>query len=206
VADLPPEQSAPIERPDDVGPSVCYVASTGHTISYEFLDFYEAHGGEEVFGSPRTEFLLTSGGGLVQYFDNARFEWYSDAPDGQKVRLGPLGQALLENGSGGDQAQVESLRLTLWHDEATVAVGQTQMLNALVTDQNSNPISSAEAEVIIQTSEGIVSLTMPPTDSRGMTSLEYEPTGEAGQFIYYTISVRWRDLTATRQDYFLVWN
>jgi hypothetical protein len=205
MADLPPEQTAPVERPDDVGPAVRYVASTGHTIRYDFLDFYGEHGGEEVFGLPRTEFLLMPEGRLVQYFDNARFEWYSDAPDGQKVRLGPLGQALLEGGSG-EQAQVESLTLTLWAAETAVAVGQTQTLNALVTDQNGNPISDAEAQITIQTSEGVAELEMPATDTHGMTSLEYEPTGEAGQFVYYTVSIHWRDLSATSQDYFLVWN
>ncbi len=69
-----------------------YYPQTGHTLSFAFLDYYEAQGGEEVFGYPITEPLLERGL-IVQYFHRARMEWH---PDRKCVQLGLLGQEYFE--------------------------------------------------------------------------------------------------------------
>ncbi len=69
-----------------------YYPQTGHALSFAFLDYYEAQGGEEVFGYPITEPLLERGL-IVQYFQRARMEWH---PDKKRVQLGLLGEEYFE--------------------------------------------------------------------------------------------------------------
>lgn len=76
-----------------------YYPKTGHTLSFTFLDYYEAQGGEELFGYPITEPFLERGL-IVQYFQRARMEWH---PDEKRVQLGLLGKEYFE-ASGLDPA------------------------------------------------------------------------------------------------------
>ena len=69
-----------------------YYPQTGHALSFAFLDYYEAQGGEEVFGYPITEPFLERGL-IVQYFQRARMEWH---PDKKRVQLGLLGEEYFE--------------------------------------------------------------------------------------------------------------
>ncbi|HEY3108203.1 MAG TPA: hypothetical protein VGL23_05590, partial [Chloroflexota bacterium] len=63
---------------------------TGQTVRDAFLDFFDAYGGLEIFGYPRTgEF--SEAGRYVQYFQRARFEYWPENPPGQQVQLGNLG-------------------------------------------------------------------------------------------------------------------
>ena len=76
-----------------------YYPQTGHTLSFAFLDYYEAQGGEDLFGYPITEPFLERGL-IVQYFQRARMEWH---PDEKRVQLGLLGKEYFE-ASGLDPA------------------------------------------------------------------------------------------------------
>lgn len=59
----------------------------------EFLDYFDANGGLEIFGYPITA-PYNEDGVLVQYFQNARMEWHPLNPDPEKVQLGKLGEEL----------------------------------------------------------------------------------------------------------------
>src|SRR6476659_7902242 len=50
---------------------------TGHTLAYNFRDFWEQNGGLAIFGYPITEVYLENNR-PVQYFERARFEWFGD--------------------------------------------------------------------------------------------------------------------------------
>jgi hypothetical protein len=75
-----------------VSPAAAYERSfpeTGQTVRDAFLDFFDANGGVDVFGYPRTgEFVFN--GHYVQYFQRARFEYWPENPPGQQVQLGLL--------------------------------------------------------------------------------------------------------------------
>jgi hypothetical protein len=77
-----------------------YFNETGHWVSGDFLQYYESVKDPLLlFGYPITEAFQDSlSGRMVQYFQRARFELYSDAPAGQRVRLSPLGEWLLSPG------------------------------------------------------------------------------------------------------------
>ena len=68
----PTDRAARIDHPDFV-----YFEETGHNLGFAFRRFFEAHGGVEIFGYPRTE-EFKEGGRTVQYFQAPAS---SSAPD-----------------------------------------------------------------------------------------------------------------------------
>lgn len=61
---------------------------TGHTVKEPFLRFYQAHGGEPLFGQPLTEEFIM-GGRVVQFFERVVFARPLESKDGP-VRLAPI--------------------------------------------------------------------------------------------------------------------
>ena len=79
------------------GPAFSYFEETGHNVGYAFRQFFEAHGGVDTFGYPRTE-ELTENGRTVQYFQRARFEYHPEqAGTEREVQLMPLGTLVTQS-------------------------------------------------------------------------------------------------------------
>lgn len=85
---LPPIPSSSIPPPSH--PQRRYYPQTGHTLSYTFLEYFDRHGGLDVFGYPITE-LMVEGGIVVQYFQRGKMEWHPENPIPYQVTLGNLG-------------------------------------------------------------------------------------------------------------------
>nr|MBC7244888.1 hypothetical protein [Chloroflexota bacterium] len=84
----PPISSSSI--PPANHPQRRYYPQTGHTLSYTFLEYFDRHGGLDVFGYPITE-LMVEGGIVVQYFQRGKMEWHPENPIPYQVMLGNLG-------------------------------------------------------------------------------------------------------------------
>jgi hypothetical protein len=69
-----------------------YFPKTGHSVAGPFLAFYNAHGGQSVFGLARTEAIQEPGDGIVQYFENTRL----DLAHGQ-VQIADVGDLLTKS-------------------------------------------------------------------------------------------------------------
>jgi cytochrome c5 len=85
------EAMGPVAAPSDS--SITYVAATKHTISGDFKQYYDAHGGAAVFGNPLTEQYsgfseIDASPATLQLFERARLE----SSNGE-VRLSPIGAA-----------------------------------------------------------------------------------------------------------------
>lgn len=81
------------------GPVPGNFPQTGHTLTDEFLAFYEQVPNPElVYGYPITERITGKDGLVVQYFQKARFELHPERPEGQRVQLTPLGQKMYHPG------------------------------------------------------------------------------------------------------------
>ncbi len=78
------------------GDTTHYFPETGFAIDPKFIEFFERYGGLELFGYPISRTFIDQGI-LVQYFQNARFEYHPDNPDPYKVQLGLLGDELHYN-------------------------------------------------------------------------------------------------------------
>jgi hypothetical protein len=82
-----------------------YFAETGHNVNGPFLDFFDATGGVDFFGYPRTEEILLDGR-RVQYFQRARMELFPErAGTPFAVQLTLLGDVLTADRRPFPQAQ-----------------------------------------------------------------------------------------------------
>jgi hypothetical protein len=83
------------QSPNDPSPDTGrrYFEETQFWVSGEFLSFYDAKGGLEVFGYPISA-PFNDKGVLTQYFQNARMEWHPENPEAYRVQLGLLGDEL----------------------------------------------------------------------------------------------------------------
>ncbi|MEW5938597.1 MAG: hypothetical protein AB1750_02945, partial [Chloroflexota bacterium] len=71
-----------------------YFPETGHSLKDDFLRFYEKNPAAlDLYGYPITEAFTNKDGRLAQYFQRARFEFYPERPEGQRVQLTPVGRA-----------------------------------------------------------------------------------------------------------------
>jgi hypothetical protein len=72
--------------------SECF-QETGHRVEGEFLDYFEANGGTDAFGLPRTE-QFAQDGLTVQYFQRARMELHPEREPDERIQLSLLGELL----------------------------------------------------------------------------------------------------------------
>ena len=87
----PPIPAANIPPANDLNRR--YFPQTGHTLSGDFLRYFEAHGGTVRFGLPITEPFLWEGR-LTQDFQSARFFWTPETE--ARVALEEIGRLHLE--------------------------------------------------------------------------------------------------------------
>jgi hypothetical protein len=77
-------------------PTRMYFAASGHSLGGGFLEYWQTHGGLDLFGYPISEEFAEvnpSDGRTyqVQYFERERFEYHPENPAGCRVLLGLLG-------------------------------------------------------------------------------------------------------------------
>jgi len=74
-----------------------YFSETGHGLHFAFWQYFQSHGGLDVFGYPISEELYGENGWpyAVQYFQRARFEYHPELPARYQVSLGLLGDQYL---------------------------------------------------------------------------------------------------------------
>jgi peptide/nickel transport system substrate-binding protein len=87
---------AAVDRPSDLGPNKVWFPETRHTLSGDFLRYWNRYGGLPQFGFPLSEqFEETSRADgksyTVQYFERARMELHPEKPEPYRVELGLLG-------------------------------------------------------------------------------------------------------------------
>lgn len=86
---VPPIENTPDRR---------YFPQTQHIVQYGFKEIWETRGGERIFGLPISEEIkeIIDNGEwhTVQYFEQARFEYWPQFPPGQRVLISALGRRL----------------------------------------------------------------------------------------------------------------
>jgi hypothetical protein len=159
-----------------------YFEESGHAICYAFLAFFNAHGGQDLFGLPISDFVIQNDR-IVQYFQFFRLDWYPDAPEADQIRVGPLGRehfraegydpALLQPVSVADNQdyRITEIRPSASVGNPTVAPGQVQSVYLVVRDQNLLPVGGAAALLIVHSPEGDRYFLMPKSDAQGLSRL-----------------------------------
>ena len=212
--DLPLE----VERfPIGNNPGCRYYAESGHQVCHAFLDYYESHGGEAVFGLPITE-LRFENGRMVQYYQDFRLDWYPEAQDGERIRVAPLGAdhfalmgyhpSLLEPIVPGDLEDypVLDIRLSSSVLKPLIGTDETQQVYLVVSDQNRQPVAGAAALLTITYPDGIQFRMMPITDGSGVTQIDIPLHGSLpGSRIALEYTVVYEELSALTRDSFYIW-
>ncbi len=212
--DLPLE----VERfPIGNNPGCRYYTESGHQVCHAFLDFYETHGGQAVFGLPITE-LRFEDGRMVQYFQDFRLDWYPEAQDGQRIRVAPLGSehfnlmgyapSLLEPIVPGDLEDypVLDIRLSSSVLKPLIGTDETQHVYLVVSDQNRQPVAGAAALLTIYYPDGIRFRMMPITDANGVAQIDIPLQGSIpGTRITLEYTVVYESLSELTRDSFYIW-
>ena len=207
-----------VERfPIGNNPGCRYYAESGHQVCHAFLDYFEAQGGEAVFGLPITE-LRFENGRMVQYFQDFRLDWYPEAQDGERIRVAPLGSehfelmgyasSLLEPIVPGDLEDypVLDIRLSSSVLKPLIGTDETQQVYLVVSDQNRQPVAGAAALLTIYYPDGAQFRMMPITDDSGVTQIDIPLQGSLqGSRIALEYTVVYDDLSALTRDSFYIW-
>lgn len=159
-----------------------YYSQTGHTASFDFLRFFDAHGGLDTFGYPISE-PFVEGGTVVQDFQRARFIWNPQYPAGERVRLAPLGETYFQARGGSpallaparfspppdDPALSSSLRVKISLAQPVVGSERAQIIYVRVEDDEGHGQSGVRGEVTARFPGGEYTGPLPPTDGAGFT-------------------------------------
>lgn len=228
---FPPAQPEQISAAS--GPLHHYFPTTQHVVSYAFLGYFREHGGLEIFGYPRSEFMY-EGGRIVQYFQRARMEWHPESRVGSQMRLANLGEVYIEEfgvpgnhdkpvprsarpgesvaeayfNEAGAKTEPMATRLRASASVRSVVTGRqgTQTVFIYVSDQQRRPVEEASVTATVDYPSRYQTLRLGPTDETGFTKASFEilPT-PPGKRVIIDVTVAYGDLETTTQTFFLPW-
>ena len=166
------------ERLDIFNPFACrYFAKTGYSVCYAFLDFYKLNGGVDQFGQPISPFEYHNDL-IVQYFENARFEWKPWMPEGQRVSVADLGRQyfdqqredpnLLKPATGNQSGTIVQLQVRAFVWKAVTLASDQQLVYVIVQDQNLQPVPNAQGTANIHWADGTSGPISFSTNSSGV--------------------------------------
>lgn len=196
-------------------PESVYYSATGHNVLAAFKTFYNAYGGEHLFGLPISEAFVHDGS-LVQYFENVEMAWHPRGDHSLGVSLHELGiqyassawSAPEVNMAAASKADSSSgLDIHSWVRFPFVLPGDNQEINVLVTDGRGQPVSDALVKVDLYTLHGMANFVLAPTGADGRSSLlipASEGQGIDGYLVTYRTVVRVGDTVTVLTDNFQV--
>jgi hypothetical protein len=198
-------------------PAACRSFQTSYLVCFAFLDFYLLHGGETQFGKPISSFEIHENL-IVQYFENARFEWRADRPDGQRVVVTDLGR-LYFNRFGEDQAQLRSIYPQNATISSTLSIhaqafvkhaitqpGGQQSVYVVVQSQANQPVAGANGMATVRFADNHTEEYFFSTNSSGLGSFTFNFENQAaGTLVPVDIIVTYQGLAARTTTSFRIW-
>ena len=193
-----------------------FTAGQSYRVCYAFRDFFEAHGGLAQFGYPISNFEIHHRR-VVQYFQNARFEWHPELPRGQHVLLGDLGleyfhsnnedPALLSPQINNNLPRIIlSLKVNAFVDQPVMPLRGEQTLYVIVQDQHLQPISGANVDFTLVMPSGNASqFYMPATNEHGVTKMGFRVDARSHGLAEILVYVEFDDLQAETGSSFRIW-
>lgn len=194
-----------------------FFQETGHSVCYAFLDFFNNHGGVDLFGYPISEFTLQDDR-IVQYFQRFRLDWHPEADPPNQVRVAALGREHFDQsgyspdllrpaarGPNGDY-RVTQLQTSASVLYPVLPQAGTQQIYMVVRDQNLFPVPGAAVMLVAHLPDGDRYNLMPTTDSQGLSRLALT-LGEVprGTKVNLEIWVFFQQMQSVARDSFVVW-
>ena len=205
------------ERPDIFTPFACrFFSSTGFSVCYAFLDFFKANGSVERFGNPISSFEYHNDL-IVQYFENARFEWKPWMPEGQRVVVADLGRPFFDKekedqnllkpvdpgNKGGAPIQLQ-VRAFVW--KAVTLASDQQLVYIIVQDQTLQPVAGALGTATIRWADGTSGALSFSTNTSGVGIVPLTFANQPyGKMVNIEILVSKDGLNATTTTSFRIW-
>jgi hypothetical protein len=197
--------------------SGCQLFLSGYRVCFAFLDFYKANGGVAQFGNPISPFEYHENL-IVQYFENARFEWRADRPEGQRVVLTDLGRAyfdLLRE----DPAQLKSvdpldatinpvisLKVRAYVQRAITLPSGQQTVYIIVQSQTLQAIADATGRATIHWLDGRNEDYYFNSNNSGVGSFMFKFSDQnAGALVTIDIVVTYQGIVGTTSTSFRIW-
>ncbi len=213
------DESKVIQQPVPAGSTTdCqFYPLTGHHVCFAFLDFYIQNGGTQLFGYPITDFVIENDR-LVQYFQGFRLDWHPGNPQGNQVKVAPLGRLHFEvMGYDPDLLrprapsnvftyQVFELQPKASVEKPIVAYQDSQEVFVVVRDQNLLPVQGAAVTLVAHFPDETRTLLMPPTDATGASRLTIDFSNQTpGTEINLEFYVSSGTVLTRTRDSFRVW-
>jgi hypothetical protein len=189
---------------------------TGFALCYAFLEFFDANGGETIFGKPVSPFVFYNGR-IVQYFERARFDWFPENPEGEKVVLAEVGRIYFdivpedanrlqpvraENTPG----NVRALFPKAFTWKAVTAQDDIQTVYVVLQDQTLTPIADATTIVTITWPQGNSQSVAQTTDTFGVAIVPLQVQNQPhGSVVLIDVEVQYMGLSKKTQTSFRVW-
>jgi hypothetical protein len=200
---------------DMFSPMGCRVFQNGNSVCFTFLDFFDKNGGQAVFGQPISTFQFLNGR-IVQYFERARFDWYPEYGEGQKVVLADLGRIYFDvakedanrlqpvQHSGIVDVLTLHTRAFVW--KAVTQPNDQQALYVVVQDQNLSPVFNANVTVTVLWSNGGPLIKALATDRNGVAVLPFAVQNQVyGGLVTIGVQVNYQGMQDNTITSFRVW-
>jgi hypothetical protein len=197
--------------------SGCQLFLSGYRVCFAFLDFYKANGGAAQFGNPLSPFEYHENL-IVQYFENARFEWRADRPEGQRVVLTDLGRAYFDL-LGEDSAQLKSvnpldatissvlsLKVRAYVQRSITLSSDQQTVYIIVQSQTLEAIPNATGRATIHWPDGHIEDYYFNSNNSGVGNFTFSFSDQkTGALVTIDIVVTYQGIVGTTSTSFRIW-
>lgn len=189
---------------------------TGSSVCFAFLEFFEQNGGLAHFGYPISPFEFRNNL-IVQYFENARFEWRPGLAEDQRIGLTDLGRiyfdqigedpAFLKPSQGDARPNmVLSLRVRAFPKKAVTSSNDQQTIYVLVQDQKLQPVAGASGLATIQLASGDTSQQSFEINDKGVGTFTFGFANQPkGNLVNVDVSVTYNELGDKTATSFRIW-
>jgi hypothetical protein len=200
----------------------CRTFTSGYSVCYDFLSFFDAHGGLNRFGNPISAFEFQSDGRITQMFERARFEWHPELPRGQNILLADLGsiyfyqvgedparlsKATPASGAVQSTSQtVISLKTLAFVWKAVTQPTDVQKVFVVVQDQTLSPVSGATGTVTVNLPGQPLVYTVT-TDTKGIavvSGIAFQNI-PSGTLVQISVTITYGTLKSNATTSFRVW-
>ena len=196
--------------------NACRILPRGYRVCYDFLTFFDKNGGVAQFGLPLSNAEI-QGGLIVQYFDNARFEYQTGAPPGSKIKLGKLGSQYFNlhevpsrrdpRANGNIVDGILNLKARAFPATAVTKLKGKQTVYIIVKDQRRFPIADAIVTLVVRMPSGKESsyIVPVPTNAQGVTQHTFNfESGEVGTAVI-RVTATYQNLKTQTITSFRIW-
>ena len=198
------------------GPT-CRRFSNGFSVCYAFLQFYDAYNGSAYFGLPISK-LEVIDGRYVQYFEDARMEWWPERAAGERVVLTDLGRVYFDKIAANPDLLKPNLALNaqgklanpvvrVFAQKALIGAGEQQTVDVVVQNQYLQAMTGAQVGLTITLPDGTSQFyRLPETNQYGFSQITLPvPSLDAQSVVQLNAEVTIDGESAEGSGWYRIW-